>query len=427
MEDGCFISPKISFDDSEPGNRKVICKQEISEGELLIEENFILTGLYSANCMTACHFCLAEGPEMKRCSNCKYSHYCSADHQTLDWKRGHKKECAILKTMTQEGKRQPTAPLMLALKAFVQIDLLKNASLAKNLEALKHHPEKMTSETHEELKGNIVLIIKYSDNNFDLERLEKYIRFQDKMLINGVTVYCKADPRNSLAMGLLNHTCRVNHSCEPNAFGVFNPFRGNRLVGARTIHPGEEITFSYVSTLAKVQDRQAKLREEYHFECQCAKCKREEADLKLQPPSKFNKEQLRRPLNSMEEVKTFLAEVGKELKEYDTDWYEVLETVEPAVIGLTQYEFLYQFRKTFTKKFENWFKGIMMNPVVAQHYCHLAKLANYLGKVEKSYVYSTEALRIFRKFFVGQEVKDLELMQTDAKNFLELQQKKSLK
>ncbi|KAG5878757.1 hypothetical protein JTB14_012127 [Gonioctena quinquepunctata] len=33
--------------------------------------------------------CLSE----KQCSKCKEAHYCSREHQVLDWKEGHKKEC----------------------------------------------------------------------------------------------------------------------------------------------------------------------------------------------------------------------------------------------------------------------------------------------------------------------------------------------
>jgi SET and MYND domain-containing protein len=362
MEHHCFISPKVLLDDSEPGNRKVMCSKEIKAGELLIEENFQLTAIYSQNISHACHFCLAEGPEMKRCSNCKYSHYCSSDHQTLDWKRGHKKECAILKQMTQDGKRQPTALLALTLKAFVQLELLNNQSLKKNLESLKHHPDTMTPEKHAELEPNIILVVKYSDNNFDRERLERFIDYQDKMLVNGMTVYSKTDPRNSLAMGLLNDCCRFNHSCAPNSFPVYNPQKGNRLVSARLIKPGEEITCSYLNTLARVADRKKKLKEEYCFDCSCSKCKRDEELAKTLPPPKYSVDQLRKQLDSFEEVKAFISQMEKDLPEFDYDWNEVLETAEPVLIKLNELEFLYKFRKRFTKKFEKWFGDSMMNP-----------------------------------------------------------------
>lgn len=41
--------------------------------------------------VTLCNVCgcLSE----KQCSKCKNTHYCSRNHQVLDWKEGHKKEC----------------------------------------------------------------------------------------------------------------------------------------------------------------------------------------------------------------------------------------------------------------------------------------------------------------------------------------------
>lgn len=40
-----------------------------------------------------CAVCGSVGP--KRCSRCKKASYCSKEHQTIDWKAGHKKCCAI--------------------------------------------------------------------------------------------------------------------------------------------------------------------------------------------------------------------------------------------------------------------------------------------------------------------------------------------
>lgn len=427
MQKSATVNSKVVLDDSEPGNRKVLCKETIQEGDIIMEEDFQLVAMYSQNSTRACHYCLREIDDAKRCSSCKYAHYCSKDHQTLDWSHSHKKECAILREMTQQGKRQPTAPLMLTLKAFVQIDLLKNTDLQGKLEALKSHESKMTEEKYDEMKGNIILIIQYSDKNFDLERMNKYVRLQDKMLLNGVTIYSKADPTNSLAMALLHDFSRFNHSCEPNCFSVFNPGRGNRMVAARNIQPGEELMFSYVNTLDRPDIRKKKLLEEYYFDCSCPKCVKESDMEKYQKPAKFTKEQLRKPLESLDEIKNFLKGMQTSLDEFDYEWYDVLEHVEPILIKLNELEFLYQLRKSFTKRFEYWYKGIMMNPIVGQHYNNLTRLANYLGKVQKSYVYASEALKVSRRYFLGPEVAELEAVQMDAQAYLQLQQQKALK
>lgn len=39
-----------------------------------------------------CRVCGCSGP--KRCSRCHKAHYCSKEHQSLDWRLGHKQACA---------------------------------------------------------------------------------------------------------------------------------------------------------------------------------------------------------------------------------------------------------------------------------------------------------------------------------------------
>lgn len=39
-----------------------------------------------------CRVCGCLGP--KSCSRCHSANYCSREHQTVDWKAGHKKECS---------------------------------------------------------------------------------------------------------------------------------------------------------------------------------------------------------------------------------------------------------------------------------------------------------------------------------------------
>lgn len=427
MQNSVTVCSKVLLDDSEPGNRKVVCKYAIKEGELLLEENFQMVAMYSPNSHRTCHYCLKEVEDAKRCSVCKYAHYCCKDHQTLDWSRGHKKECAIIGEMTHQGKRHPTAPLMLTLKAFVQIDLLRNREFSASLESLKSHEDKMTTERYDELKGNIVLIIKYTDHNFDLERMNAYVRLQDKMLLNGVTIYSKNDPTNSLAMALLKDFSRFNHSCEPNCFSVFNAGRGNRMVAARDIQPGEELVFSYVNTLDRPDVRKKKLSEDYYFECSCPKCVREEKLEKIKKSPVLSKEQLRKPLETLDEISTYLKDLQKSLSEYDYEWYDALENIEPALIKINELQYLYNLRKTYTKKFEYWFKGIMMNPLVGQHYSNLAKLANFLGKPQKTCHFATEALQICRRYYPPSDIGQLEEMLVDAQACLQLRQQSSLK
>lgn len=71
----------------------------------------------------------------------------------------------------------------------------------------------------------------------------------------------------------------VNHSCSPNCrlsvlqapcFHVFGPTA--EVTVTRSIAPGEELTLSYIDVLAPRDTRRALLAEQWHFECECARC-----------------------------------------------------------------------------------------------------------------------------------------------------------
>ena len=58
-----------------------------------------------------CWYCNSEDlrVELKKCSQCKMSQYCSKECQVADWKRGHKKECEgfnYCREQTAAGKAQ---------------------------------------------------------------------------------------------------------------------------------------------------------------------------------------------------------------------------------------------------------------------------------------------------------------------------------
>ncbi|KAF8941447.1 hypothetical protein EDD21DRAFT_353425 [Dissophora ornata] len=64
----------------------------------------------------------------------------------------------------------------------------------------------------------------------------------------------------------------VNHSCVPNCVYTF---RGSRVECRviRDIQPGEEMTISYIDQIGTTQERQAQLKAQYHFTCDCPLCK----------------------------------------------------------------------------------------------------------------------------------------------------------
>ena len=424
MEEGKVFkkNPKVYYDESIAGNRRVMCNSDIKEGEIIIEEWFEVISMFKDNYDRACHYCLEEINDPKRCSICKYTHYCGKDHQTLDWQNGHKKECQLIKKISNNGERTPTAPLMMILKAFVQLEIIGNKQLLKNIESLKSPDEnEIPSKRYEENRDNVLLIIKYHDDNFDIERIDRFTRYLDRMLINTVSVYSKTNPSNCLAIGLLKDFCRINHSCEPNCFSAFNSNKGIRIVSARNIVKGEEITFSYINNIDRLDSRRKKLQDEYFFHCECVKCLKEQGDSSVVKCKKVSETEECQALDNLKDIKEYVSSMEKRLEDMDPEWYLILNNVESALVALKEFKYLYNFRLKYTKRFETWFSGIMNNPIVGQHFNNLGRLCNQLELAKETFIYCSKSYDIFSKYFEGQLMNELEVMIDDSRAFLDMQ------
>ncbi len=86
--------------------------------------------------------------------------------------------------------------------------------------------------------------------------------------------------------------CNVNHSCEPNAVVVFNQPQ-TVLRALQPIKKGEEVFMRYIDVTNPFSVRQADLKENYYFSCQCPKCKKGAKfveDAFANPPEKLSAE-----------------------------------------------------------------------------------------------------------------------------------------
>jgi len=75
--------------------------------------------------------------------------------------------------------------------------------------------------------------------------------------------------------GLVEHSCFINHSCEPNLF-IATPVvsdKGIRFCSSKPIKAGEELFISYIEGQElNHHDRNTLLKETYGFECKCPAC-----------------------------------------------------------------------------------------------------------------------------------------------------------
>ncbi|PRP86296.1 hypothetical protein PROFUN_05437 [Planoprotostelium fungivorum] len=75
-------------------------------------------------------------------------------------------------------------------------------------------------------------------------------------------------------MGVFVVSATMNHSCEPNTIVRYKDNFLAHVHTTRDIHPGEEMTHSYIEDTMSLEDRNADLQA-YGFECDCPKCERE--------------------------------------------------------------------------------------------------------------------------------------------------------
>lgn len=68
-----------------------------------------------------------------------------------------------------------------------------------------------------------------------------------------------------------------NHSCQPNVVPM--PAYNNEVtfVSVENIGKGEELTINYIGTMTNADraTRQRVIRERFHFDCNCARCRAE--------------------------------------------------------------------------------------------------------------------------------------------------------
>ena len=83
-----------------------------------------------------------------------------------------------------------------------------------------------------------------------------------------------------IGIGVFPSAARFNHSCDPNAHQSFDSFGCVTVDTVRRVEKGEELTIPYVDTRLPREERRAKLRKNFAFDCACARCVAEEKEEK---------------------------------------------------------------------------------------------------------------------------------------------------
>ncbi|KAF1940270.1 SET domain-containing protein [Clathrospora elynae] len=210
-----------------------------------------------------------EGTEVQKCAGCHRFRYCSKACQKEAWNRGHKHECKLLKPLI--GRELPKAFLAcMELLIRRKHDLISD----EDWEMLCRLPDHIDDFKRTASYENMVLMavgageFSSSQNMFDQDFIAA---MYGRVLSNSLTLITPTlDP---LGIILDPTLCRINHSCDPNAYIMMD----GAEVSIRTLRPikkDKEIYISYIDTTNPYHKRQAELQSRWFFTCRCIKCQK---------------------------------------------------------------------------------------------------------------------------------------------------------
>ncbi|KAK5127213.1 hypothetical protein LTR85_008575 [Meristemomyces frigidus] len=205
--------------------------------------------------------------ELKACTGCKKIKYCSKACQSKAWKLEHKHECKVLAV--------PTRPLLPhGVRATLKLLRRLQAGDPAVKEILRFDSKfddvrKTDPQTYDDYSTLAYGAWKYADEpskaSLDVAR---HLFFA--VNCNALTLSTPLDDV-SLGIGFDPLICTVNHSCDPNAFFLFNQ-PCTVLRASRAVAKGEEIFMRYRDITNPFTVRQAELKGSYYFDCTCSKC-----------------------------------------------------------------------------------------------------------------------------------------------------------
>ncbi|KAK4129138.1 SET domain-containing protein [Parathielavia appendiculata] len=200
----------------------------------------------------------------------------------------------------------------------------------------------------------------------------------DKAEKNAFRIFLDGSRKHSPHLGLFPEVSKINHDCRPNIHYRITDFT-HTTVAVRDIHPGEELTVSYIYGKTLHADRQKQLHE-WGFNCTCSQC--------TLPPLEIGASDNRiRQIKALEnEIETLMAHPGG-------------KGVKPEMGG----------------KLVELYVAERLDAYLAPTYTRAALLYSMFGSEERARVFATEAMAALERE-VGPQAKDIESMRRLAED-----------
>ncbi|KAI0540839.1 hypothetical protein GGR58DRAFT_511335 [Xylaria digitata] len=238
--------------------------------------------------------------EIKSCTGCHKVGYCSRACQSKAWKREHKYECKVI-----SAEDVPDLPPSVrgAIKILGRLKADPDNEFAHVRKILKFWPAGEPNALNEigtrdkkkfedfQFLGHAAWLYCGKPKIDTLDPKSISTGVVSNVMSNASTLSSVLDGV-ALGIGFDPLISSANHSCDPNVSLAFNQPR-HEIRALKKINAGEEIFVTYIDTTNPFGVRQAELKENYFFTCQCAKCKKGadlEADKFLERPENLGSE-----------------------------------------------------------------------------------------------------------------------------------------
>ncbi|KAL2070914.1 hypothetical protein VTL71DRAFT_13940 [Oculimacula yallundae] len=238
----------------------------LKAGSLIIKlHNPNLLLIEKDSLQNVCSYCILESSSLKRCSGCKIPYYCSTKCQNGHWKESHSRECKVLKKLPDVPPTAVRALIAMLLRNGEGLD----AGEERNWKALESHVSELKGDGKrwEEIFLQARAGVEFTKAGS--EKIEEAIRWLCVLSTNAFRITL---PDNTPVGLCFSPTlARANHSCDPNAFIVFD----SRTISLRALRPikkDEQIFISYIDPTEEITLRQSRLKERYFFTCKCTRC-----------------------------------------------------------------------------------------------------------------------------------------------------------
>ncbi|KAF3919492.1 hypothetical protein ABW20_dc0100562 [Dactylellina cionopaga] len=281
------ISEKVYLKDIEGTGRGAFISTLIPIGtEILSIPDPLVCIPDDAHLDSCCHYCMAEATnesssvneayklpvKLSYCLGCRVVKYCGKACQTSDWKRkNHKYECDIYKRQHPRVLPTPARAMLRMAKHF--LTETPGSAVTGGVGGLKAHAQEFSKAGGERWEmGNLTAkaTAEFSKSSKQVSFEPEFMRdLYCKLLINSVTVTTQTfDP---IGICLAFESAMFNHSCDPNAFMIFD---GRQLFirSLREIPKDTEVTISYIDTFMARKQRRSELSTRYFFDCSCSLC-----------------------------------------------------------------------------------------------------------------------------------------------------------